>query len=125
YYCQHFLLDASKMGVPQKRELVFFICLRKDLSDPFLRQKDMFTRVPCIDMSFNFDPIKYEQLADYEGESISEYAKKAWDFRKPSDRSIADSKRHAGMKVSDMNTFYVKEHKVCNTLTSKGRHGQL
>ena len=26
YYCQHFLLDASKMGVPQKRERVFFIC---------------------------------------------------------------------------------------------------
>ena len=25
YYCQHFLLDASKMGVPQKRERVFFI----------------------------------------------------------------------------------------------------
>jgi DNA (cytosine-5)-methyltransferase 1 len=23
YYCQHFLLDASKMGVPQKRERIF------------------------------------------------------------------------------------------------------
>lgn len=32
YYCQHFLLDASKMGVPQRRERVFFICLRKDLA---------------------------------------------------------------------------------------------
>ena len=31
YYCQHFLLDASKMGVPQRRERVFFVCLRKDL----------------------------------------------------------------------------------------------
>jgi DNA (cytosine-5)-methyltransferase 1 len=29
YYCQHWLLDASKMGVPQRRERVFFICLRK------------------------------------------------------------------------------------------------
>ena len=28
YYCQHFLLDASKMGVPQRRERVFFICFR-------------------------------------------------------------------------------------------------
>jgi DNA (cytosine-5)-methyltransferase 1 len=25
YYCQHWILDASKMGVPQKRERVFFI----------------------------------------------------------------------------------------------------
>ena len=32
YYCQHWLLDASKMGVPQKRERVFFVCLRKDIA---------------------------------------------------------------------------------------------
>lgn len=32
YYCQHWLLDAQKMGVPQRRERVFFVCLRKDLA---------------------------------------------------------------------------------------------
>lgn len=32
YYCQHWLLDAQNMGVPQRRERVFFICLRKDLA---------------------------------------------------------------------------------------------
>jgi site-specific DNA-cytosine methylase len=31
-----FYLDASKMGVPQRRERVFFICLRKDLATKFL-----------------------------------------------------------------------------------------
>ena len=36
YYCQHFLLNASKMGVPQRRERVFFIAMRKDLAKPFL-----------------------------------------------------------------------------------------
>ena len=35
YYVQHWLLDASKMGVPQRRERVFFIALRKDLANPF------------------------------------------------------------------------------------------
>lgn len=35
YYCQHFLLDASKMGVPQKRERIFFICIRHDLGINF------------------------------------------------------------------------------------------
>lgn len=53
YYCQHFLLDASKMGVPQRRERVFFICLRKDLAVPFLYQADMFTQLPMIKMEFN------------------------------------------------------------------------
>ena len=59
YYCQHFLLDASKMGVPQRRERVFFICLRKDLATQFLYQKDMFTEVPKISMVFNEKKIHF------------------------------------------------------------------
>lgn len=50
YYCQHWLFDSSKMGVPQKRERVFFVCLRKDLASQFLYQKDFFTTAPMIDM---------------------------------------------------------------------------
>lgn len=57
YYPQHFLLDSSKMGVPQRRERVFFICLRKDIAEPFLYQKDFFTIEPLIDMSFKEKPI--------------------------------------------------------------------
>ena len=38
YYCQHILLNAQYMGVPQQRERVFFLCLRKDLAEPFLYQ---------------------------------------------------------------------------------------
>lgn len=52
YYCQHWLLDASTMGVPQKRERVFFVCLRKDLANPFLYEKDLFTQAPKLDLSF-------------------------------------------------------------------------
>jgi len=53
YYCQHWLLDASKMGVPQRRERVFFICLRKDLAEPFLYQQDMFTEVPKLEILYS------------------------------------------------------------------------
>ncbi len=62
YYCQHFLLDASKMGVPQRRERVFFICLRKDLAKPFLYQKDMFTEIPKIDLNFNEKEIPFKNV---------------------------------------------------------------
>jgi DNA (cytosine-5)-methyltransferase 1 len=126
YYCQHWLLDASKMGVPQRRERVFFICLRKDLAKPFLYQQDMFTVNPKLELNFNEPEIPFNELADYEGDLISEYAKRAWDARKEGDANIADSKaRVEGMKVSDMNTFYVYDDKVCQTLTAKGRHGSL
>ena len=62
YYCQHFLLDASKMGVPQRRERVFFICLRKDLAKPFLHFADMFTQIPKIEMVFNEKEIPYKDI---------------------------------------------------------------
>lgn len=126
YYCQHFLLDASKMGVPQRRERVFFIALRKDLSEKFLVQKDMFTIVPELKLEFNEVKIPYKAIADYKGRELGEYSKKAWDARKQGDLNISQSKKNVeGMKVSDMNTFYVYEDKVVNTLTSKGCTGSL
>ena len=126
YYVQHWLLDGSKMGVPQRRERVFFIALRKDLAEPFLEQVDMFTISPKLTLEFKEQPIPFKEVADYEGEPISDYAKTAWDARKEGDANIAESKaRVPGMKVSDMNTFYVYEDKVCQTLTAKGRHGSL
>ena len=64
YYCQHFLLNASKMGVPQRRERVFFICLRKDLSSKFLYQADMFTQLPKIEMIFNEKEIPFKEIDD-------------------------------------------------------------
>jgi DNA (cytosine-5)-methyltransferase 1 len=63
YYCQHFLLDASKMGVPQRRERVFFIALRKDLAGQFLHMADMFTEVPEIEMEFDEKEIPIKKFA--------------------------------------------------------------
>lgn len=120
-----YLLDASKMGVPQKRERVFFVALRNDLAGQFMEQIDMFQSAPKLDLNFDEPEIKYGELADYEGDLISDYARQAWEFRKPGDLSIADSKERAGMKVSDMNTGYIYEDKVVQTLTAKGRHGSL
>lgn len=63
YYCQHWLLDASKMGVPQRRERVFFIALRKDLAEPFLEQVDMFTMLPKLGLEFNEPEIAIKEFA--------------------------------------------------------------
>jgi DNA (cytosine-5)-methyltransferase 1 len=122
YYCQHFLLNASKMGVPQRRERVFFISLRKDLATKFLHQQDMFRSVPQLKLEFNESGIKFNSFADYSGENISAHAKKAWDVRVFGDESIADSKKRVkGMKVSDYNSKYIYDNEVCKTLTSKSK----
>jgi DNA (cytosine-5)-methyltransferase 1 len=62
YYVQHFLLNASKMGVPQRRKRVFFVALRKDLAIPFLHQSDMFTQMPKIEMEFNEKEIPFKEF---------------------------------------------------------------
>ncbi len=62
YYCQHWLLDASKMGVPQKRERVFFVAMRKDLAGPFLTNIDMFTVAPKLNLRFNEHAIPYKDI---------------------------------------------------------------
>jgi len=50
------------MGVPQRRERVFFICLRKDLAEPFLYQQDMFTEVPKLELNFNEPEIPFKDF---------------------------------------------------------------
>jgi len=51
------------MGVPQKRERVFFIALRKDLANPFLKQVDMFTILPELKLEFNEKEIVFSEIS--------------------------------------------------------------
>jgi DNA (cytosine-5)-methyltransferase 1 len=90
YYCQHFLLDASKMGVPQRRERVFFICLRKDLAKPFLHYADMFTKLPKIEMEFNEKEILFGEYRDEIGLDDDSERSKLMEFRIKSDKCISD-----------------------------------
>lgn len=79
YYCQHWLLDASKMGVPQRRERVFFIALRKDLAGQFLEQKDMFTVAPKLELEFNEPEIPFYLIhKDYIDRELTGEVKKVY-----------------------------------------------
>jgi DNA (cytosine-5)-methyltransferase 1 len=110
YDCQLFLLNAATMGVPQKRERVFFIASRKD------QKKDK------LKLSFNEKSIPFRFIKDEKGKQISEYAMKAWNAKSTKDSSIAHSKARAGMKISDFNSYYMKDEKVLSTITAKGNH---
>lgn len=62
YEVQHFLLDASKMGVPQRRERVFFIAIRKDLASKFHNQVDLFLTRAELNLDFNEKPILFKDI---------------------------------------------------------------
>lgn len=100
YYCQHWLLDASKMGVPQKRERVFFIAMRKDLAKQFLHFADMFTEVPKLELNFKEPkiPIKHfaKGVAKKETQNYSEsrFGDVMLDVNKPSNTIATDINRY-------------------------------
>ena len=57
-----YLLDASKMGVPQKRRRIFFVALRNDLAPKFMEQIDMFQQSPKLELNFNEKEIPFKEI---------------------------------------------------------------
>lgn len=98
YYCQHFLLDASKMGVPQKRERVFFICLRKDLATPLLEVATLFEKQPTIDLEFREPEIPFGniQIEDENRADLTESYMKY--YEKANEYGVYDERSRGGCK---------------------------
>lgn len=120
YYCQHFLLDASKMGVPQRRERVFFVCIRKDLAGQFMEQVDMFTELPKITMEFEEAEIPFGDIQDNDGKPLSEYYKELWSQRKVGDEKFSCiNDRVRNKPNTGFSTSFAYPNVVCDTLTAK------
>jgi len=119
YYCQHWLLNAANMGVPQKRERVFFVCLRKDIATQFLYFKDMFTQVPKLKLNFNEKPILFKEIfKDYEDRPLSIHYQNFWNIRKNGDVDFSDSSVRMGKNPNAQFQYkYLYMDKVANTIT--------
>ena len=120
YYCQHWLLNAANMGVPQKRERVFFICLRKDIATPFLYLKDMFTQVPKLKLNFNEKPVLFKEIfKDYVDRPLTNHYKEFWNIRKIGDVDFSDSSKRMGKNPNAQFQYkYLYMNKVSNTITA-------
>lgn len=120
YVCQHWLLDAQRMGVPQRRERVFFVCLRKDLVGKVPCWSDLFEKYPKLDMEFNEHPIMFGECADYKGREIkSKVMRTLWDNRKYGDLTQSEANERLYGKRINFNQSYVYLDKICPTLTRK------
>jgi DNA (cytosine-5)-methyltransferase 1 len=118
YYCQHFLLNASKMGVPQRRERVFFVALRKDLASQFLHWQDMFTEIPQLTMEFIEPKILFKEIIDMNGRELSENMKKVWEYRAFGDSAMQQGSERLNGKSMYFSQIYLYKDKVAGTLTS-------
>lgn len=120
YYCQHWLLDGSKMGVPQRRERVFFVCLRNDLIGKVPCEHNLFDAYPYLDMDFKEEPIMFGECADFKGREVkSNVTRYLWENRQPGDMNQGAANERLYGKNSNFNQTYAHLNKVCPTLASK------
>jgi DNA (cytosine-5)-methyltransferase 1 len=106
YKVQLFLLNAASMGVPQKRERVFFICQRNDLNLPKLKLEFNEVAIP-------FGEVKEIGLQ----QGISGQRAKMWEDCKQgkSFATVSNGSNFSSMRLSD--------NEVCNTITANQCEG--
>ena len=112
YNTQIFLLNAATMGVPQRRERVFFLARRKDL------------HLEPISLSFNEKPIYYKEFVDKKYKKMNEdtMTYKRWLKRINKDSSLGDTvKRTENGKLSGFTSNYCKLNEVPHTITAGGQ----
>lgn len=112
YRVQVFLLDASTMGVPQRRQRCFFIGLRQDY------------QLPRLVLNFNEKPIFFKEIKDNTGKPITgTKTLYAWQHKIPQDKDIGDTNKRLFGKESNFNTKYIKDDEIAKTIpTSMNIH---
>jgi len=108
YRVQVFLLNASKMGVPQRRERVFVIGLRDDF------------KLSKLVLNFNEKPILFGEICDNSDktESNEPVQRRLWNAQKIEDKGLCD----VSNRVDNKNNFFshrlLFKNKVMPTITA-------
>lgn len=118
YRFNYKLLNASEMGVPQKRERVFFYGIREDLAD-CIEYEDMFQELPHLDLDFNEQPVNFGEIREEKGNvdafGLSPQISKYWNLCKP-----GNSFSSVHEKGSYFNEIKLHKDKVLPTLRASG-----
>lgn len=108
YYVQMFLLNAAAMGVPQKRERVFFVGRRKDLE------------IPPIKLEFSEPPIFFGEVRSEKGLPAVGIAKELLRYRQLTDNNMSDISLRIRRKNAGFTASLNSDDRVAYTLTSGG-----
>ena len=107
YNVQVFMLNAASMGVPQKRERVFFIGHRKELGFKPLK------------LTFNEKPVLFGEIFDKleSKKDLTDVQYSLWIKQKPKDKTLADVRGEANGFTDNL----ISSKDVCPTITSGGK----
>ena len=108
YKVQLFCLNSANMGVPQRRERVFFIGHKKEL--PFSK----------LDLNFKSEPIRFGEIRSGTGEPITESTYQLLKHKIPTDRNLSNVNMRLFNKNSRFNSIIVWDSIVAPTITANG-----
>ena len=117
YKVCHTLLDAQTMGVPQRRERVFFTAIRKDLFDYIPQRRDLFEAHPDIALTFNETPVMYGEFADMDGREFQGKMRQVWEAREYGDIDMSKANERKFGARAFFSQNYIYDDKICPTLT--------
>lgn len=124
YHIQYWVLNASNMGVPQKRERVFFVGLRKDLvsyvKSKWIRMGE--PKLPVLNLHVGEPPIPFKEVYTpfVVDNPLYPLYQELWQHRLPTDPDFADiNTRVRGKNRTGFGTNFIHMDKVCNTITTK------
>ena len=115
YYVNYFVLDASTVGVPQRRERVFFYAVRKDLWNS--------NRLPKIHIHAFGKPVVFGEFSkDMPNDHFIKHGVlySYWKHRKPSDNGIAPIAKRIHNRTYGFGYSFLHNNKVAGTRTASG-----
>lgn len=121
YLVQEYVLDSSQMDVPQRRERVFFVAVRKDLEQALPKQQGLlFCDFPRLNMKFGRSPIPFNEIRceGLNDAPWTEHDQRIWDKRIIGDRTYSNTLQRIENRESNFNSSYVYPDKPVSTITS-------
>ena len=113
YKVKHWLLKGEQMGVPQTRHRVFFVALQKDIDFD----------LEHLDMSFNYEPIKFGDIKDNEIIKVSDSVLSLINQAIPiKDKILADVLKRTEGRNSRFNECIVWDENICPTIHNHGHY---
>jgi DNA (cytosine-5)-methyltransferase 1 len=117
YYVDYKLLNAAKMGVPQRRERVFFTAIRKDIYKG--RYTDMFNTRPELQLLFNEPEIIYGTIKSDVGKKASPLYYGRWEKRIKTDKDFGDITSRTEGKDCCFSDVLAHDEVILPTITAK------
>lgn len=119
YKICHHLINCADLGVPQKRQRVFFFAVRNDIEVP---TGDIFGTEPILDLDIREKHIPFKEVQDNStiDRPLPKGYKEVWEHRQVGDKDFScTNARWRNMPNKSFNQNWIYEDTICNTLSSK------